>query len=772
MKDHSKNSDVMRRYKHFSIGALIILLTIIVYWQVGSHEFINFDDDIYVYENAHVKNGITIEGVKWSFSLPEEKRHAYWHPITWISHMLDVQLYGLHSGFHHLTNLFLHVLNSILLFFMLYKMTSDLWKCAFVAALFALHPINVDSVAWLAERKNVLSSFFWMITITAYIYYAERPDIKKYLLMCILFVSGLLAKPMIITLPFVLLLLDYWPLGRIRFFFGKEKSMVNTTKNVTVYRLIMEKVPLLILSLGSVYTVTFSLRHIENITINGSTTIYLRLQNALVSYIKYIWKMLFPRDFTIFYPYPEFISFWKVLGAIAVILLITFLALNYSRKYAFFIVGWFWYLGTLVPVLGLIQSGLWPEIADRWAYIPLIGLYIVIAWGVPALLPEIRYKDSILKLLGFGVIVSLMILTKVQVGYWRNNFTLYEHALKINTENFVAHGNLGYAFHEQGEIDKAIMHYEKSLRINPQLASIQTKLGSAYNKKGRIEDAIERLNVALIIDPDFIKAHNELASLLLDQGFIDEAIDHFLKVQNIMPHRKESYQNLAAAYLKKGKQDETIKNLSEVLRIDPNDSEAYNHLGTIYLIQGDLEGAVSNFINSLRIEPSNPQVHYNLGIAFIRQDRMNEAIKELSRAIEIDPSFEKAKSEHKSVLDKINRINSTIKKLEEKLAGKYDDVDVLHQLATLQSMKGEYQRALEYLWMAKELRPDDPKIYFNIACIYSKQNEIDNSIYWLKKSIEMGFSDFDLLVNDSDLENIRATEYYKGLTTDGEVYQP
>ncbi|MBU2621995.1 MAG: glycosyltransferase family 39 protein [Proteobacteria bacterium] len=355
------------------IGIILFIMTFAVYRQVINHEFITFDDGIYVTDNASVKKGISLRGILWAFSLTEKYDSPYWHPLTWISHMLDCQLFGLNAGMHHLTSLLLHAANSLLLFYILSSATGDLWRSAFVAALFALHPVNVDSVAWIAERKNVLSTFFWMLTMLSYVFYTRRPNILRYCVLILFFVLGLLSKPMLVTLPFVLLLFDYWPLER----FDLKQSGLHKK----ILYLVLEKLPFFIISSYSVYISTVSLKLTRNIISTDYVPMQLRLENAIVSYAAYIGKMVWPSGLSIYYPFPASIAVWKIIASLILLVSVTIFVLFKMRRFRFLGTGWFWFIGTLIPVSGIVQGGLWPEMADRWAYVPYIGLFVIISWG-------------------------------------------------------------------------------------------------------------------------------------------------------------------------------------------------------------------------------------------------------------------------------------------------------------------------------------------------------------------------------------------------------
>ena len=441
----------------------LVIGILAVYWQVGNHEFVNYDDKDYITENQHVQAGLTLKSIAWAFT---STYASNWHPLTWLSHMLDCEIYGLNPRGHHFTNVFFHILNSILLFLIFKRMTGAFWKSAFVAALFAIHPLHVESVAWAAERKDVLSTFFCMLTMGAYILYVENQGIKKYLLTVLLFTLGLMAKPMLITLPFVLLLLDYWPLGR----FNKRSPAL---------QLIWEKIPLFVLTaVSSIVTFLVQQKAMSSLEVFPITA---RIFNALVSYLSYIVKMIWPFHLAIFYPYPGMPPVWQIAGACLLLVFISCIAIRTVRRYPYFAVGWLWYLGTLVPVIGLVQVGL-QSMADRYTYIPLTGIFIIIAWGIPDLIAKWRYKKIGLFITTTTLISILMICTWSQVGCWRNSITLFSHAINVTENNSVAHNNLGSAFADQGKASETIKHYAEALRIDPMYADAHYNLGNAFTQ--------------------------------------------------------------------------------------------------------------------------------------------------------------------------------------------------------------------------------------------------------------------------------------------------
>jgi len=426
------------------ICIFLVLATATIYSQVQDHEFVSFDDPIYI-QNPNVKAGFTSESVKWAFTTMNSED---WHPMTWLSHMLDYQLYGLHPKGHYLTNLFLHISSVLILFIVLLRMTGALWQSGFVAAMFALHPLNVESVAWIAERKNVLSTLFWLLTMWAYIHYAEKPTVKRYGLVFLFFTLGLMSKPMLVTLPFVLLLLDYWPLRRLKFEQergGNEISEKNTARRSEVFRLVLEKIPLFLLTTG-LSIVTF-LAEKSTGAIAENLTFSTRLTNAMVSYLEYLGKMIWPSGLSILYPHPgNALPVWQGILCGMVLVGITIISIRLIRKVPYFAVGWFWYLGTLVPVIGIVQVG-GQAMADRYAYVPLIGIFIIAAWGVPELISKWRYKEKVLSISVGIIIPTLLVTTWWQVSHWKNSITIYKHAIRVTDKKYpnlaLIHNNLG-----------------------------------------------------------------------------------------------------------------------------------------------------------------------------------------------------------------------------------------------------------------------------------------------------------------------------------------
>ncbi len=578
----------------YLVGLLLCIATLAVYWQVKDCGFI-WDDFDYVVKNHHIQNGLTFKSLTWSFI---SIHSSNWHPLTWMSHILDIHLFGMTPGNHHLTNVFFHIANTLLLFFVLRRMTETLWQSAFVAALFALHPLHVESVAWVAERKDVLSTFFWMLTLWSYAGYVKYHGIGRYVQVVLFFILGLMAKPMLVTLPFVLLLLDYWPLNR----FQTEKHGIR--------QLILEKTPLFALSAASCAMTSYA-QHAGGAV--SSLSIYSlsdRIANALVSYVAYIIKMIWPFNLSVQYPYPETLPLWQIAGAGFFLLSLSIPIIMAMRKRPYLAVGWLWYMGTLVPVIGIMQVGS-QAMADRYTYIPLTGLFIMTAWGIPELFSQWRHKERCLAITTSILLIILMATTLLQVRYWTNGITLFEHALKVTKDNAMAHYNLAHIFVKKNKRDEALTHFREVLRLDPGDYETYFNMGGIFINNGRVDEGMRHLFHALRINPGFHEAHYLLGLTLAKQNKLDEAVIHLSQALRISPNNAKAHYNLGLAYAKQGKMDAAIQCFSDVLRIDPDNAEVHNNLGIALVKKGNMLKAVRHFQEALRIDPrlSNAQNH-------------------------------------------------------------------------------------------------------------------------------------------------------------------
>ncbi len=530
--------------------ALVALATLAAYGRLPSLGFVGYDDPEYVTDNPSVEAGLTARGLAWALTTFHA---ANWHPLTWLSHMADCQLFGLDPLGHHLTSLLLHVASACFLLIALRRLTGDIGKSAFVAALFALHPLHVESVAWVAERKDVLSTVFWALSIWAYARYVERPAPRRYLAVALFFILSLAAKPMAVTLPFLLLLLDFWPLRR---------SISPSGGTGALRRCVAEKIPLFALAAASCAVTILAQAQGRALEAAARFPIGVRLANAAVSYVAYVYKTLWPARLAVFYPHPgNKLAASQAIAAFAILVVVTAAVVLAWRRRPYLAVGWFWYLGTLVPVIGLVQAGE-QAMADRYTYVPLTGLFIMVAWGVPDLasLAGERLGRSLRVAIATASLVwlaALAVVTWRQVGFWRNGYTLFEHALAVTQDNYLAHYNLGTALAERGERREAELHLREAVRI----------------------------------EPDDVESQNNLGVLLAAEGKLDEAIDHYNRALAIRPRYAEGLYNLGTALAARGSLGEAEKRLSEALRLDPDFTKARRNLATVLLTLGDRAGA-------------------------------------------------------------------------------------------------------------------------------------------------------------------------------------
>ncbi len=528
--------------KKFIVYTVLTLVTFAVYWQVNQFEFVIIDDPAYIMENHHIQSGFTSKEVAWAFSI---RNASFWHPLTWLSFIVDYQLYGLKAGGYHLTNLILHILSTLLLFWIFCHMTGEIWKSAFIAAFFALHPLHVESVAWVTERKDVLSAFFWMLTLCAYVYYTEKPALKRYLLVLFSFICALMSKSMAITLPFIMLLLDYWPLSRCGIGIESKKG------NLFLWQ-IKEKALFFILS--AVFSIlTFKAQ--EGLSVEYPTfPLHSRISNALVSFLAYIKKMLLPLDMTFFYPFINQYPLWQVVAAIMIIILISIYVIVMARRFPYLLTGWLWYAITIAPVIGIIQFSS-QAMADRYIYIPSIGISIMLAWGVPMFFKSENIRKRILFPAALVLLIFMSVITWKQCGYWKNSIELLNHALEIKNDVYIVHDCLGLALSANGNHEEAISHFHQALILKPDYANSYYNRAIVYNNSEKYKEAINDFSQAIRLKPDYIPA----------------------------------YFNRAIAHSKIGKYHLAIDDYSETIRLKPDHADAYNNRGAVYLTLGNNE---------------------------------------------------------------------------------------------------------------------------------------------------------------------------------------
>ncbi len=595
------------------IGVALIAVTLTVYWPVQNFEFVDLDDDVYVTDNPHVQSGFTRESLIWSFTATISTQ---WQPLTWLSHMVDYELYGLNPRGHHFTNLLFHIANVVILFLVLSRMFSNLWLSGFIAMLFAIHPLRVESVAWVAERKDVLCAFFWILSIWAYLYYVEGGGIKRYLTVLLFFVAGLTAKPMIVTFPFVLLLIDYWPLGRFQFrsaqgFANLQPRKLESPKRSTStnFHLLLEKVPFFILSILLGFLTLLAAKSTAALKTIESYPIGMRASNALISYINYIGKTIWPHPLACFYPYPDNIPLWQAFGAGFLLLGISIFAIRSVRKHPYFLVGWLWYLLTLAPVIGLIQTGD-QAMADRFTYVPQIGLFFIIVTGSSVLIARWRHHKAIL-FVSAGLLIAICSLaTRFQIRHWQNSTRLFEHAIQVTSNNYLAHNNLGAVLADRERYEEAILHYVEALRIKPNYADAHYNLGNALAKQGQVEEAIGHYKAALRIKPHDVEIRSKLGVLLAGQKRYPEAVALFEETLRINPEYADAHNNIGVVLSEQGHYQEAINQFREALRLKPNFAEAHFSLCIAYLVTGRQDLALEEYKTLRAINPDLANIIY------------------------------------------------------------------------------------------------------------------------------------------------------------------
>jgi Flp pilus assembly protein TadD len=571
------------RFRVWPMAALLALVTIVLYWPAMRCDFVNYDDDVFVTSNIHVQNGLTFENVKWAFINPVA---ANWHPLTMLSHMLDCQLFGLKPWGHHLTSVVLHALNAVLVFALLQQLTGAIWRSVLVAALFGLHPLHVESVAWVAERKDVLSVFFGLLSLGAYARYAEKSKVRSpkskvfYSLALTFFACGLMAKPMLVTWPFVMLLLDYWPLKRassFKFSVSSPGTTPSSTVNPQLAALVFEKLPFFGLAVAASIVTFVVQKQTGALTTGESIPLGMRGENALIAYCRYLGKLFWPTDLAVFYPRPGHWPLEQVLLSGVLIAGVTVLLIVKRARYPYMLMGWLWYCVTLVPVIGLVQAGE-QAMADRYTYIPSVGVLIMAIWGAYELSRSWRYQVMALSVAGGAAIILCFGLTRRQLGHWQDSESLYRHAIEVTENNYLAHNNLGIVLMEKGQTDEAISQYREAIQLEPGFVYAHNNLGRALDQKGQTDEAISQFQEAIRLAPDDADAHNKLGVALNEEGRNDEAISQFQEAIRLAPDDADAHNNLGVAIIEKGKIDEAISQFQEALRLKPDYAEARDNL--------------------------------------------------------------------------------------------------------------------------------------------------------------------------------------------------
>jgi protein O-mannosyl-transferase len=616
----------------------LIAITLFVYAPSWHYGFLSYDDPLYVSGNVEVSHGLTGRGVLWAFTAGHA---ANWHPLTWLSHMLDVQFYGMVAERHHLTNVLFHIANALLLFWLLCRTTNAWRRSAMVAFLFAVHPLHVESVAWIAERKDVLSALFWMLTFHVYVSYARRPLLRRNLAVIAIFSLGLMAKPMLVPLPITLLLFDIWPLHRVDFGVDQRRVWL---------QLFREKIPLFAIAvISSIVTIIVQWRAqaVQTFTMLPFSQ---RAANAVISYIAYIAQMMWPRNLLAYYS-RETTSGLLLAICILILLFVSALIIRFAKRHPFLLTGWIWYLCTLLPVIGLIQVGDQSR-ADRYTYVPLIGIFIIVVWGVPKLFEGRRYRKIILATAASILICALTLLAREQVRFWENDISLWGHVVNAAPRNYFARFNLGNALVARGDFSAATYQYTEALSIKPDFADAHNALGVASFQQGLWQEAATHYADALRVKPGSAKLHSNLGTALGVLGRTEEAVSEFLTALKIDPQKAEIHYNLGYVLAQQGKIDEAIARYRSALQINPIYAEAHIELGNALLGKEEFSKAAEQYTKALEIKPDLADTHNNLGLALMKQGRYSEALFQFKEALRLNPDNVEALKNLEMALEK------------------------------------------------------------------------------------------------------------------------
>ncbi|HUI08144.1 MAG TPA: tetratricopeptide repeat protein [Verrucomicrobiae bacterium] len=623
------------RRQDILICLCLVVATLTVYWPVHRFGFIGLDDELYITENRHLRDGLTSRGLVWAFTTPLDQ----WMPVTWLARILEYRLFGLNAGAHHMVNLLFHIANTVLVFGVFNQMTRARWRSAMVAALFGLHPLHVESVAWVTGLKDVLSTWFGLLALWSYTRYVGRPSAPRYSLALGLYALALMSKPMLVSLPFVLLLLDYWPLGRTQWAKGAAGEGVKAAPG----QLVKEKLPFFALAAVSCVVTYWAQRAVGAVVSLRRLPMGKRIGNALVAYVEYIGKTVWPTKLSVFYPLdansPSAVVMVVGIGLVGV----TAAVIWRARREPWLVTGWFWFVGTLVPVIGLVQVGVVQARADRYTYIPLVGLFVMLCWAVPWRAWERRISRVSVCVIAMPALVVYAVLCRVQVGYWRDTETLFRHAISVVPDNWQAYNNLGGCLEEAGRIDEAMGLYERALRIRPDYAEAYENLGIALCKLGRVPEGIRCYEQALRLEPDYVEAHQNLGIALSRVGRIQDAIGHYKEALRLKPDLAEAHYCLGDILLREGRVPEAVAQFEEAVRLNPDYVDAHNNLGGALLRLGRVPEAITQLEEALRLKPDLAEAHYNLAVAFEQSGRVEDAIEQYEQVLRISPNVTEAR---------------------------------------------------------------------------------------------------------------------------------
>ena len=744
---------VSLRWRLWIIAGALFLITVATFSGAFFNDFVNYDDDVYVYANPSVAHGITLPGVVRAFTQPHARN---WHPLTTISHMADCQVFGLHSSGPHVINVLLHALSAAGLFFALQAMTGSTWRACFVAAVFAIHPLRVESVAWIAERKDVLSALLFVCTLVAYWRYTRQPDANKNLVLTAFFACALMAKPMVVTLPVVLLFLDFWPLARLSFIADKKRASL-----ISFSRAISEKIPLFILSLASCVVTIFAARSGNRVL--DSIPLGDRLANAAITYCTYIYQLFWPDRLAVFYPLPvESPALTSSAAATIVIVSITITTIVLRKRLPYLFVGWFWYLVMLLPVIGIWQIGLQAH-ADRYTYLPGIGLLIGIAWATVALLRRFRALPFAAPI-AICVVALLAWRTWTQVEFWRSSESLWTHALAVTSDNDVALNNLGSVYENRGDFDRARANYRAALdvlnrransRYQLSRALVHNNLGNLLLREQDVPSARNEYEQAIALQPDYGNAHINLGQLFAQEGDWTSALAEYETVLRLQPHDPDAQYRAGVALMRLGRADEAVVHYRHALAEQPDFALAELDLGNATLERGHTDEAITHYRRALQIDPQNVDAHFNLGRVYLQQRRLADAISEYQRAVSIQPNDPEAHLSLGNAFAAAASESRAITEIEKALELAPNSVSALNNLAWLLATASDSNlrnptRAIMLAEKAQELLPrPNALVYHTLASAYASAGRIDDAVAAAEHAQNLAEQDGDTVLADA-----------------------
>jgi protein O-mannosyl-transferase len=712
------------------LAALLAFATTTVFWPATRYDFVNYDDDSYVTANAQVQKGLSLANVNWAFANPVAEN---WHPLTVLSHMAVCQFCGVNPLGHHLVNVLLHAANAALVFVWLWRLTGMHWRSFFVAALFAVHPLRVESVAWISERKDVLSAFFGLLALICYTRYAQARVWERngnhfykspfYWLALFWFVLGLLSKPMLVTWPFVLLLLDFWPLGRVTV----TRWRVRTAQFSTFNDLLIEKIPFFILAAAACAITLVVQQRSGALEMIGNLPLSARVGNALVSFCRYLGKLVWPEDLAVLYPHP---GHWPVVEVVLaggfLMMLSVYFTLQWHR-HPFLLVGWLWFVGTLVPVIGLVQVGV-QSTADRYTYLPSLGVLIIAVWSACEMLHRWRGRTILLTATGSILIILSIVLTRRQLPYWRDSETLFRHTLAVTENNYIAHYNLGVALDRKNQIYEATQQYQEALSLNPDCARAHVNLGADLDKSGETAAAIIHYQEAVRLAPDDVSAHNNLGLALFKFGRIEAAIQQYKEAIRLAPNNASIRNNLGAALNQQGATANAISQFQEALRQQPDYAEARFNLARILAKSGRVEDAIRQFEELLRHQPDYPGARFNFGVALAALGRTDQAIEQYSEAIRLNPDDAEAHCNLGNCLVKQGLADQAISQYQDAARLNPGNAYIRNNLGTALDMTGRTDEAINQFREAVRLDHDNLLARFNLANALMQKGQTEEAI--------------------------------------------